>query len=255
MTMKRIQLFILFAMVCISIPTFGKALMWNNPVSINDQSIDPVRNDKKENINGKWFIPHNAGVNIIFRNDGSFVFNDYNAKKHYDETLTGNYILKGSELILKYSDRKSQTFRYVKDSLGFAYIKKGTYYFVKSDCDLSNESVCDTIYRRVPVMPSFPGGFTALTTYMSTNYKIMPKNMKNDNQKIRFVVSLVINSDGEPISVKILNHKDGMDVYEKDLISVIKEMPRWNPGKVDGKNVCVEYNFPFTINLKKYKSK
>eukprot|EP00825_Cyclidium_porcatum_P044027 TRINITY_DN6360_c0_g1_i2.p1 TRINITY_DN6360_c0_g1~~TRINITY_DN6360_c0_g1_i2.p1 ORF type:complete len:143 (+),score=28.75 TRINITY_DN6360_c0_g1_i2:334-762(+) len=88
MTMKHIQLFILFAMLCISISTFGKALVWNYPVSINDQSIDPVRNDKKENINGKWFIPHNAGVNIIFRNDGSFVFNDYNAKKHCDEILT-----------------------------------------------------------------------------------------------------------------------------------------------------------------------
>jgi hypothetical protein len=48
----------------------------------------------KKNINGKWFIPHNATIYIIFKNDGSFVFNDYNDEKHCEEILTGIYILK-----------------------------------------------------------------------------------------------------------------------------------------------------------------
>lgn len=252
--MKRTHSFILFAILCISIPNMGKTLLRNYSVSINDQDVDTVRNDKKENINGKWFIPHNATIYIIFKKDGSFIFNDYNDKKHCEEILIGNYILKGSQLVLKYSDRKSQTFHYITDSSGCTSIKKGSYYFVKSDCYWSNDCICDTIYTRVPVMPSFPGGSVSMLNYMAANYK-MPKTIKNKDKKIRFVVSLVINSDGELTSVKILNHKDDMDVYEKDLIRVIKEMPRWNPGLIDGRNVCVEYNFPFTLNFGNVKNK
>jgi hypothetical protein len=86
-------------------------------------------------LTGKWFMPHNAGINITFTNDSTFVFNDFNTKLLKEEVLTGKFQLKTDRLILIYNDRPQQIFNFKKGE-GIDnnyYITKGKkYYFVKS---------------------------------------------------------------------------------------------------------------------------
>lgn len=83
-------------------------------------------------LKGKWFIPHNADINIVFNEDSTFIFHDYNACKDTMEVLKGTYSLKRNRLILKYSDRPQQVFLYHYGTYNDEYyIKKSNYYFVK----------------------------------------------------------------------------------------------------------------------------
>lgn len=87
---------------------------------------------------GKWFIPHNAGINITFNKDSTFVFNDFNTEKMESEVLRGIFELNGNKLILKYNCRPAQTFNFKKGKGAddHYYITKGKkYYFVRSSID------------------------------------------------------------------------------------------------------------------------
>jgi hypothetical protein len=91
-----------------------------------------------EYILGCWFKPHDAGIKMKFTRDGHFIFNDYNDILGKEEVLKGKYAINGAVLTLYYDDRPKQNFKYYKGTNGDKnyYIRKGEYYFVKSEtCD------------------------------------------------------------------------------------------------------------------------
>jgi hypothetical protein len=83
---------------------------------VNCQNINYIQNEK--NIIGNRFVPHNAFINITFKSDFTFIFEDYNSKLNKVETLIGKYKLKGSKLYLFYKDRPHQVFKYYKGNKG-----------------------------------------------------------------------------------------------------------------------------------------
>ena len=62
----------------------------------------------KDLIGGCWFVPHSAGINIRFYEDGRFDMNDFNVKKNQMEELHGKYVIDGKKLLLRYDDRPGQ---------------------------------------------------------------------------------------------------------------------------------------------------
>ena len=110
-----------------SFTCYGKRLKKRYAIKKTDNKIELV---------GNWFIPHCAVINITFRGDSTFVFNDYNMKKDMDEKLSGTYHLQKGYIVLKYEDRPAQRFFYHKGKGADTnyYITKGSsYYFVKSE--------------------------------------------------------------------------------------------------------------------------
>ena len=106
------------------------------PDSSGQHSLtDTSNHDDSSNIKnlvGYWLMPHNAGINLTFDKNGTFIFNDYNTKLKRAEELHGSYQLQKENLTLIYDDRPMQTFRFYKDGDIF-YIKKGNYYFVQGE--------------------------------------------------------------------------------------------------------------------------
>lgn len=105
---------------------------------LNDTVINDNTPNTTESLIGEWFIPHSADINIVFYQDRTFVFNDFNSKTEEMEVLRGMFELNGNKLMLKYNDRPQQTFNYIKGKGADDnyYITKGkNYYFVKSDFD------------------------------------------------------------------------------------------------------------------------
>jgi hypothetical protein len=102
-----------------------------------DSSSQKASKDTEElsntkNLIGYWLMPHNAGINMQFHENGTFIFNDYNTKLNRPEALQGKYQLDKGRLTLIYGDRPEQVFRFYKDENLF-YIKKGNYYFVQGE--------------------------------------------------------------------------------------------------------------------------
>jgi TonB family protein len=102
------------------------------------------------------------------------------------------------------------------------------------------------IYDHVEQMPSFPGGDKALYKWFETNLKYPDASIKDSIQG-RVVVRFVVRKDGSISDVEILRSLDPS--CDKEAVRVIKNMPKWIPGKQNGKNVDVYFTLPILFKL------
>ena len=58
---------------------------------------------------------------------------------------------------------------------------------------------------------------------------------------------MIINEDGSCSDVKDV--KPVHPLFEAEIIRLVEAMPKWNPGKHNGKPVKVKYTLPISINL------
>ena len=102
------------------------------------------------------------------------------------------------------------------------------------------------VFDVVEQMPSFPGGPTALMTYLSQNTKYPVVAQENGVQG-RVVVSFVVERDGSITDVRVVRSVDPS--LDKEATRVVKSMPNWIPGKQNGSTVRVKYNVPVSFKL------
>ena len=100
------------------------------------------------------------------------------------------------------------------------------------------------IYTLVEQMPEFYGGSETLKLYV--NSRLI--NIENENNLSgKIIVNFVVDENGVVSSPKIIKPVQGMQDYEKAIIKIFNEMPKWKPGMQGGRNVKVEMNFPATV--------
>ena len=92
----------------------------------------------------------------------------------------------------------------------------------------------------VDIKPTFPGGEEALIKFLKKNLET-PYDMEN-GETISVRVKFVVGYDGK--LQKFIVVQDGGDIYNKEVIRVLKKMPDWTPGKAKGENVAVYYTIP-----------
>ena len=105
----------------------------------------------------------------------------------------------------------------------------------------------NTVYRSVEQMPRFPGGEAALVKYLESHINYPPVAAKNKIEG-HVIVQFIVKNDGSIGEVKVVRS------LEKDLdneaIRVIKSLPKFIPGRQDGKEVSVWYTLPVKFKLK-----
>lgn len=97
---------------------------------------------------------------------------------------------------------------------------------------------------RIDRMPEFPGG-------MNKAYQFITKNFNYSEDLVprptgRIIVSFTINSKGKVIQPKIFQSLHPM--LDQEAIRVISSMPRWTPGRQNGKDVDVKMRLPISLN-------
>ena len=102
------------------------------------------------------------------------------------------------------------------------------------------------VYDVVEQMPSFPGGISGLMTYLNQNIRYPAVAQENGVQG-RVVVSFVVGKDGHISDVTVLRSVEPS--LDKEAIRVVRNMPRWTPGKQGGEPVRVRYNVPVSFRL------
>ncbi len=108
------------------------------------------------------------------------------------------------------------------------------------------------VFTFVQQMPAFPGGEQALKTYLNKNIQY-PKEAKTRGIKATIVVQFVVRKDGKLTNIKTVGQKKGYGL-EKEALRVVKKMPKWKPGKQDGKTVRVSYSLPIRFQPDKKKN-
>jgi TonB family protein len=104
----------------------------------------------------------------------------------------------------------------------------------------------DSIFLVADVMPQFQGGESGLFEYLKKNIHY-PANAKANKVQGRVYVQFVIERDGKVSRVKILRGIGSG--CEEEALRVIKQMPKWSPGKMHDAPVQVQYNLPVKFTL------
>ncbi len=102
------------------------------------------------------------------------------------------------------------------------------------------------IFTVVESMPSFPGGEIAMKKYLAENIQY-PQMARESGIQGRVFVTFVVEKDGNVTDVRVLRGIGGG--CDEEAIRVIKNMPKWDPGKQRGKPVRVQFNMPIMFKL------
>lgn len=102
------------------------------------------------------------------------------------------------------------------------------------------------VFTSVEQMPVFPGGEAELLKYISTHIKYPTIAMENNVQG-KVVVQFVVTRDGSIGEVKVARGKD--PDLDKEAVRVVKTLPKFIPGKMNGQAVNVWYTLPINFKL------
>ncbi|MCE1155275.1 MAG: energy transducer TonB [Bacteroidales bacterium] len=108
------------------------------------------------------------------------------------------------------------------------------------------EEDTEVVFVVVESMPSFPGGDPALFKYLNDNIKY-PVIAQESGIQGRVICQFVVNRDGSIVDIEVVRSVDKS--LDAEAIRVIKNMPRWTPGKQRGKTVRVKYTLPVNFRL------
>ncbi|MEJ8758573.1 energy transducer TonB [Pontibacter sp. H259] len=119
------------------------------------------------------------------------------------------------------------------------------------DIDGTSDVVAEVIeekpYDYVEQMPAFPGGEAELNKWVAKNTRY-PTQAQRAGIEGLVVVSFVVGKDGSISEVKVL--KSLGSGTDEEAMRVVKAMPKWNPGKQNGRSVPVRYTYPFRFQIK-----
>lgn len=134
-------------------------------------------------------------------------------------------------------------------------IWKGDYYStvlgkpsIYQTASISNEKELETILNFAEVMPEFPGGMESLLVYLKKNI-IYPTVYKEQGIEGKVYVQFIVTVDGEITNPVVLRGVLNAELFSREAIRVVRSMPKWNPGKNDGKNVSVRTTIPIKFEL------
>jgi len=112
------------------------------------------------------------------------------------------------------------------------------------------KSVSDStaVFTIVEEMPLFPGGDEARNQFLADSINYPEKAIQKRIQGTVYV-SFIIDGEGSVTDVKILRGIGGG--CDEEALRVVRMMPKWIPGKQDGKAVRVLFNMPIYFKLRR----
>lgn len=108
----------------------------------------------------------------------------------------------------------------------------------------------DKVYTYVEQMPTFPGGNDELLKFFAQHYR-SPKVRKKDHlpASAKLIIRFVVDKNGAVRDPEFLR---GSISYDHDLeaLRVARMLPRFQPGRQNGRPVNVYYTVPLILEVK-----
>ena len=180
-------------------------------------------------------------------------------------TVRGDFFHNADSIKVTFTSKaKPVAVRFNDLGLNNKYLANYVYVFKKGDNDIyskkeqnekeskskeeQNESESNKIFNGddVDQQPSFPGGTNAFNTFIVSNLKYPVVAQENGIQG-RVVVKFIVEKDGSISNVEVDRSVDPS--LDNEAMRVIKNMPKWIPGQINGKAVKVECSYPFVFRL------
>ncbi len=121
--------------------------------------------------------------------------------------------------------------------------------FVQAACSQNEKSVIDATeksFQFAEQMPEFPDGQAAMMKFIQNNLKY-PEEARKANTQGTVVLQFVVTETGKIADIKVargIGH--GCD---EEAVRVVSIMPAWRPGKLNQKNIPVNFTLPIKFRL------
>ena len=115
---------------------------------------------------------------------------------------------------------------------------------------MSTDTIKSQIFEIVDVEAEFPGGADSLRKFIFDNINmdsILEFSDKEMHNKV--YVRFVVNQYGDVEQVAIDRAGDYCPPCNKEALRLIKSMPKWSPGIVDGRAVSMYFRIPIIFSV------
>lgn len=102
-------------------------------------------------------------------------------------------------------------------------------------------------YTWVEQMPTFPGGDGEMMKYLGKNIRYPPVAQRNGLEGL-VVLSFTVSATGQISEIEVLKSLGGGT--DEEAVRVVKTMPKWTPGKQNGRAVPVKFTLPVRFTIK-----
>mgnify|MGYP001199901704 FL=1 len=186
---------------------------------------------------------NNRGANSSTQNNSSVNKNDS------IESLTKCYEAVSdfrTDTISQLNNNKKSNYNHKNKTLSDTIVITESCYIIVQD---TNENDSNSIYEVVEQMPQFHGGDKELFKYLnnSINYVNQGGGMCYNQITGRVICRFVVEKDGSIGQVEVVRSLEPS--MDKEAVRVIRSMPKWIPGKQDGKPVRVWFLLPINFTL------
>jgi hypothetical protein len=106
----------------------------------------------------------------------------------------------------------------------------------------SQTDSCAVVHRSVDDQPVYGSGMQALMEYFQKALMPVVSRDENKEQTTKMMIVLTIDANGRVTDVVLSRHML-CKKSEEELREKILSMPRWSPGRLNGKNVCCRYDW------------
>ena len=201
-------------------------------IKIGEESYVSFADPMEISLDGKDYT---LDINSV-KNEKTFKLGDHKvvAKNNHDERNSYTVTVDGKPFDLNYITRMlfDDSNEATDDSE-----------FIIDDTEFDNS---DIELGAVEVQPEYPGGINAMYEFIQKNLKY-PESAKKKGIEGRVFVQFVVEKDGSLSSFQVL--RGVSDDIDAEAVRVLKMMPKWKPGMMDGKPVRVHFTMPFKFQL------
>lgn len=129
-----------------------------------------------------------------------------------------------------------------KNGKDIADLKK----IVTQEAPKAEEDDDNKVFEMVEQQPSFPGGQGEMMSWISNHLKY-PAIAAENGIEGKVIVQFVVGKNGAIRDANIVRALNPS--CDKEALRVVNAMPRWIPGKQNGKEVSVKFTLPITFRL------
>jgi protein TonB len=108
-------------------------------------------------------------------------------------------------------------------------------------------AIPEEIHEELEEMPVFPGGPSAMQKYLEEHI-VRPDQMREICSGTRLIAGFVVEKDGSLSQISIIKSINGCPDFDFEVLRVIKNMPKWEPGKFNGRWARCYYKMPVYID-------
>ena len=246
-------------------PTFGQARRGTtqkaNTTTVTKPSPNLV-NDFNKKIKNNYFFNNKSNNNewdIVFKpantegkGGGNIVIpiSKLGLSFSYNITANGSIYIKIDNVKMKEEKITWQTNPdgVILEDLFFQLQSDSLKYDELVNWNPNEESVYNEVNEidKVDEKPSFPGGESAMMSYLNSNVKYPDVAQENGVQG-RVIVESIIEKDGSMSDVKVIRSVDPS--LDREPLRVVKAMPKWTPAKLKGIPVRTKCTTPVVFRL------